>query len=345
MRLLSIKLQNFQVHKELLIEFGKITTIKGPTDSGKSAILRALRWICLNDIAGDAFITEGEKETGVALMVRYEKQERYIIRSKNTRSLNVYALDEAENLFKAFGSNNLPKEIAEILKLSPINFQDQHDSPFWFAESAPEVSRQLNSIVDLSVIDTTLSNIAAAVRKAQERKEVTEERLEDAQAELERLKARQDQVAEFKTLKAAHEKLEQFNEDCNKLEGIVQSVDTNRAQAKALEEIATGGDIVIAAMREALDCYRQARDLRRLIVGITTLQDKATPPPDFSLVEESFTAWWDLEIRAEELRRLLKRTDDTADYVQSLDKALDAKEKQFHQQTKGKRCPVCGQSL
>ena len=60
MILKSIKLINFQTHQEVKLDLSPtITTIKGPTDSGKSSVLRALRWVCLNDIPGDEFIREG----------------------------------------------------------------------------------------------------------------------------------------------------------------------------------------------------------------------------------------------------------------------------------------------
>jgi AAA15 family ATPase/GTPase len=38
----KLRIKNFQIHKDLEIEFGPITTIVGPSDIGKSAVLRAL---------------------------------------------------------------------------------------------------------------------------------------------------------------------------------------------------------------------------------------------------------------------------------------------------------------
>ncbi len=70
MRLVSLQLVNFQVHTGLIIDFSPgITTIVGPTDHGKSSILRALRWVCLNDLSGEQFIREGRKSCAVCLFV------------------------------------------------------------------------------------------------------------------------------------------------------------------------------------------------------------------------------------------------------------------------------------
>ena len=130
----SLHIKNFQVHTDLKIEFSPtITSIKGPTDSGKSSVLRALRWVCLNDMAGEAFIREGACSVLALLRIG----DRKIGRGKGQIG-NVYRLDDRE--FKAFGQGNVPQEIAQVLQLNEINFQGQHDAPFWFAETAGEVS-------------------------------------------------------------------------------------------------------------------------------------------------------------------------------------------------------------
>src|SRR6266480_1075955 len=98
MRLLSIELNDFQAHKKVLVELSPtITTIRGPTDTGKSAILRALRWACLNDIAGEEFIREGQKQTTVIVRVQAGDVERVIRRIRSTGGVvNTYELGGEE---------------------------------------------------------------------------------------------------------------------------------------------------------------------------------------------------------------------------------------------------------
>ena len=45
-----ITLENFQSHKHTEMEFGpELNVIVGPSDSGKSAIIRALKWVMYNE--------------------------------------------------------------------------------------------------------------------------------------------------------------------------------------------------------------------------------------------------------------------------------------------------------
>jgi len=176
----ELRIQNFQNHSKLKVDLDpKITTITGRSDVGKSAILRALKWVCLNSPQGESFIKNGEPGTTVQLIV----DDRKIVR-KRGKGDNLYLIEEEE--FKAF-SSNVPDEIAKILNVGDKNFQGQHDSVFWFSQSAGEVSRQLNSVVDLGVIDDSLANVAKKVRHYQTAAEINRERLQKSKTRRESL--------------------------------------------------------------------------------------------------------------------------------------------------------------
>ena len=175
MKFVGLELKDFQRHKSLLIKFSPlITTILGETDIGKSAILRALRWACQNVPSGEEFIRSGSKSTSVRLEAVNSSDKRLVIVRSKEPGENLYQLGKKE--YRAFGMG-VPQDISQVLQVPDINFQGQHDAPFWFSESAAEVSRQLNAVIDLSIIDESLSRIAATVRQSRERKEICEERL------------------------------------------------------------------------------------------------------------------------------------------------------------------------
>ena len=53
----KIILENFQSHKYSVIELNEeLNVIVGPSDSGKSAIIRGLKWALYNEPSGDYFI-------------------------------------------------------------------------------------------------------------------------------------------------------------------------------------------------------------------------------------------------------------------------------------------------
>lgn len=57
-----VRLENFQSHRNSVIDFDRgLNVIVGPSDSGKSAIIRAIKWALYNEPSGNYFIREGEQ--------------------------------------------------------------------------------------------------------------------------------------------------------------------------------------------------------------------------------------------------------------------------------------------
>jgi exonuclease SbcC len=219
-------IRNFQCHKRLKIEFDPlVTTIVGPSDVGKSAVLRALGWVTTNHPRGEAFIRDGADKATAILSVDGHK----IKRSRGSK--NTYELDGSK--FTAFG-NATPDEIAAVLNLSELNFQGQHDAAFWFSESAGEVSRQLNSIVDLSVIDSTLSNLSSALRKANAEERVTQARLDSAREDRKSLRSVKQADKALKKVEALGEKARDAAFQRALLAALLKKAAGHQAKAKRL---------------------------------------------------------------------------------------------------------------
>jgi exonuclease SbcC len=251
MKFKNILLEDFQAHRRLSLVFSPtITTIKGPTDVGKSAILRALRWVCLNDLDGpsEAYIRDGAKSVNVLLET---VEGDVILREKSSRE-NIYGLNGDD--FKAVGSS-VPDDITGTLRVSTLNFQGQYEAPFWFSESAPEVSRQLNAVIDLSIIDTTLSNIVSTVRQAAERRNVCQERIRKLTEEQNEMAAQKGRVEEYKALKQIKREADDEQNDYNRLEELLNDIDS-----LDLLDLEDQADEAEALVKLAEACLKELRD-------------------------------------------------------------------------------------
>lgn len=265
--LTSLLIRNFQAHKSLEIQLDQITTICGPSDIGKSAILRALYWLCMNRPSGEAFLREGAHFVSVRLGV----DGRTIKRKKG--KANTYSLDG--EVFKAFGSA-VPEEIAKLLNVTEENFQGQHDSPFWFSKTPGQVSKELNRIVSLEVIDNTLSNIASRMRREQERVNLTKQRLEDAKEHKRELIWVPDLDSSLKKLEETTRDIADKRARLAGLRGLIvlgQKYTKARANAGQTQErlkeiVITGG--------QALELQRRAETLQLLIDQAEWLQHLAS---------------------------------------------------------------------
>lgn len=338
MKLSSLMLRNFQVHRAKEIQFSPaITTIRGATDAGKSSILRALRWVCLNDLAGEAFITEGEKETGITLTVVPDyKGSANIIRTKGKD--NAYFL--GKNEFKSFGQG-IPAVIGKILSMQEINFQAQYDSPFWFSETAGEVSRQLNTVIDLSVIDTALSNVGSKLRTANERKELCAERLQKAKESLAQIN--HERIDDFELLAKRQGKLEAVETRITDLQVIVQRIEKNQQEIESFRDQVEQGNKVITQYRALQATEDSISDLEYVLLQIHNSTIFATPPPDFTLIQQLFTQWCRLHNQAKELEGGIKMVRSLVTKSKTLDDNLVEAENEFHSRTKGMICPLCKQ--
>jgi len=168
-----LRLANFQCHEQLKVKPGaQITAITGPSDVGKSSICRALRWLSLNKPRGSGFIRWGEK--GCSVKVRVDGVD--IERVKDTKG-NRYIVDGQE--FKAIGYD-VPPAVMDVLALGSENFQQQHDSPFWFDLTPGDLGKELNKIVDMEIIDKAVAEVASRLRKEKSTEDVCAQRLEQA---------------------------------------------------------------------------------------------------------------------------------------------------------------------
>lgn len=154
-------IENFQSHQHTVIDFSQgLNVFVGPSDSGKSAILRALRWLLFNTPRGAEFIRTGAKECRVTLTFQDGAQ---VVRMRGT-SVNRYVLRTAEgeeHIFEGFG-NEIPQEITDMhgiqaLKLDGkevvVHLGTQLESPFLLFETAGNKAKTIGRVSGAHIID------------------------------------------------------------------------------------------------------------------------------------------------------------------------------------------------
>jgi DNA repair protein SbcC/Rad50 len=160
----KLVIENFQSHQYTEIEFTQgVNVFVGPSDSGKSAILRALRWLLFNIPRGTEFIRVGAKECRVTLCL----QDGAKITRVRGISVNRYLLhtrDGEEQIFEGFGST-VPQEITKAHDMQAItldekeilpHFGTQLESPFLLFESDRTKAKMIGRISGAQLIDQAL---------------------------------------------------------------------------------------------------------------------------------------------------------------------------------------------
>ena len=157
----QLHINHFQSHDCTTLKFHPgVNVIVGPSDSGKSAIMRALRWVLFNKGGTGAFSHWSPKRMDVGLLLEGKES---ITRSRSP-SGNHYQIEDSE--LAAVGKD-VPPAVSELLNVTDLNMQRQGDPYFLLNDGAPEVARKLNEIAGLESIEQAHTRIAGKIREHQ----------------------------------------------------------------------------------------------------------------------------------------------------------------------------------
>jgi exonuclease SbcC len=247
MKIKSIRIQNFQSHKDTSLHLHQgVNVITGQTDSGKSAIMRALRWVAFNRPMGNEFRSWWARERGGETKVEIELEDGSIVRRIRTTSKNQYELveqDGKEFVFESFGTS-VPEEIQEVLGIGDLNWQNQHDAPFLLssATSSGEVARRLNEVSDLKSIDSTISYAASKIREHKAKSLQAQERVTSIQDKLDNMPDQKRMKDLMEVVSDILKKLISLQKAASRLKRTISDYEDSKdrlkkAKSKASEEL------------------------------------------------------------------------------------------------------------
>lgn len=177
-----IDISNRQSHSNTSIELHpQVNLIVGRGTSGKSAILRAVRWV-IENTSGDAQVsnwikrtTKGKDpkkvldgESSVTITTPKGTVKRFRNPTENGYDLN-------GTRYMAVGAGQVPDQVSDFLGISEINIQRQHDLPFLISLPGTQVSAYLNRVVGISEINVYMKEAASCLKKAKEKTAELEE--------------------------------------------------------------------------------------------------------------------------------------------------------------------------
>jgi DNA repair exonuclease SbcCD ATPase subunit len=167
----------------------------------------------------------------------------FLQRSRGRES-NLCKLDG--RIFKALGTS-VPDEFRSILNVDAINWQLQHDYPFWFLLSPGEISKELNSIVNLNTIDGALFCIAGKIRSFKVEESSCKSRLEEAKKRAKDL-----------------EWVGEADKELKEIEGLSGRTESSRRKRDRLNNILLELDCLREVYRESIPFLSRFREIEKI---------------------------------------------------------------------------------
>src|SRR5690625_5024172 len=163
----SIKLKGFQSHELSEIDLVPgLNVITGPSDSGKTAVIRAIRWLAFNEPQGEAFVNDrvGEAEVQVTL------QSGAIITKTRRNGKTSYLVQQDEtDSGSLFEKSEVPLEVTRLLGIekqtfgdfvAALNFSFQLDAPFLISETASAGAKILGKLAGTESVDLAIKGVS-----------------------------------------------------------------------------------------------------------------------------------------------------------------------------------------
>ena len=283
----SLVLRNFQSHKSSCLEFSSgVNIIVGPSDSGKTAIIRALRWLIWNRPQGEAFRSVWGGDTSVIIDVApieerlsaYNRLCRTRTNKGNEYGIYNTRLESGADLIytmRAVGAE-VPELVADALSMDEVNLQMQFDLHFLLSASPGEVSHHFNRIAHLDAIDRGLQSVQRGLRSLEQDIASGEVRLAELEEELSSYDYLDKLDGEVSVLEVLERQMRVTVLSSQKLAGTIKSARATEEQL-AKHQVVTAAEVVVNSALDLFSLRRDAdgrmRTLNRLVGRIEIVEE------------------------------------------------------------------------
>ncbi len=298
----KVLIENFQSHEYTELDFHTgLNVIIGPSDHGKSAVIRAIKWVLYNDPRGNDFIRQGSNYARVTLWLN----NGYKIVRERTSSKNRYILsvnDENTNVYEGFG-NEVPHEIIKahgIPKImldtdmnSTLNIGGQLEGPFLISESGSVRAKAIGRLTGLHIIDKSIRDSATDLRRENQTRDrlsqemnsmdeklkeyqyldVLEDRIEVSSSHIKSIERQLDKVSKLTSLKISLSNIkEKYRESAYEL-SILQKIDECEMILKSTEFGAMRLKTIDNLRARHIDNAMLEGEMEKILSGTNMIED------------------------------------------------------------------------
>jgi exonuclease SbcC len=279
----NLLIENFQSHSRSEFVFSKgLNVIIGPSDNGKSAVLRAIRWALYNEPRGSDFVRSGARECRVTVTMSdgVEIVRELQLRASGAAARSRYIVrspGEEPQVFEGFGTevpaevvraHGMPQVLLDTDKRVVLSFASQLEGPFLMTESGSLRARAIGRLLGVHVVDAAARNTQKDLRAVKQEIGRLEQRTQQYDTELQQYADIPEQEARLERAGTMLVQAEALGRRLQQLEALLGQLDrTERESIKVEAELSRLGDFARAeeGLRRAEERHRQGAHLERLL--------------------------------------------------------------------------------
>ncbi|MCX8074144.1 MAG: AAA family ATPase [Clostridia bacterium] len=240
----KIILHNFQSHEHSEIPFADFTAIVGPTDKGKSAIIRGIKWCLYNTPSGTDFIRHGQTTCYVEL---YFNDGTSIKRYRSNKD-NYYDLINSDGTvihLEAFGVGPVQevldfhqmKEVDFFGEKQSLNLCTQMSQPFFLAESSQTKAVIIGKLANTDIVDLAIKNTSLEIRENKAIAKTIKAELSDTKQQLKELRNLGKMEKDINSIQKNLDKMTELQSKLRKIDSAKTKILTLIKQKSLLESI------------------------------------------------------------------------------------------------------------
>ena len=283
----TLRIENFQSHEvtEMAFDDG-LNVIVGPSDSGKSAVIRALRWLLYNEPRGADFMRVGHNQVRVTI----ELNDGSRVTRERTPSKNRYIVVNAsgeEQIYEGFG-NSVPQEVVDVTGVAKVMLDEdtetvlhlgtQLEPAFLLAETGSIKAKAIGRLNGVHIIDAASRDTHRDLtRLAQEEKQYREQ-LAEVEEELEQfsdlpyleniLLLVEMKQAELKERTARRERLQTLHAQYQSVRRELAITEETLSRTEHLDRAALQAERAVTLQSKTLRLRQAARKMDQVATGI-----------------------------------------------------------------------------
>lgn len=343
-----LKLKNFQIHRDSVVEFGPgINIIVGESDNGKSSIIRALRWAITNKPSSKELKSvDAEESDPLKSIVVLDNG--VVTRERSQHNMYTVKIDSNRKQYKAI-RKDVPAPVSKLVNMDGRNIVSQHDPITFFGDGGGQAARMINELSGVGIIDDILKETNRRVSSVKADIKATTNLLESVEAKITTTSVFVGLRKSIKKVEQLEEKIADYEKDAMLLENSLSIIDDAECELTTLAPTAQ----CAKKLSRAKICLEKLRETNHLIEKIEdilcTVEKEPISKKQMSDMNKIFlSAKNDLErlvqierlLEVEEQLNALEKLNETLLLVKKARKDSESELKELKKEIGA--CPLCG---